>query len=75
MSERKIDRTIQYFDSHEEADEANRSFYRALSPQERLDLALELMAGLYEAHPRFERIYRTADLGECPVCSDWRLGI
>lgn len=75
MSRAKLSRELQFFDSHQEADKASQAYYAALSNQERLDLALELMSGFYETYPRFERIYRTAELGECPASRDWRLGI
>jgi hypothetical protein len=75
MTEKSIYRELQFCDTHEEADQINRDFYADLSPQERLDLALELMSGMYAAYPRFERIYRTTELGECPVSSDWGVGI
>ena len=69
------DRSFQSFDSHEEADKANQDFYDSLSCEEKLNIALELMQPYYEANPRLERIYRTAELGECPVSSDWGLGL
>lgn len=75
MGKGTIERTMMECDSHAEADAINLKFYRSLSPRERLDIALELMANFYETHPRFERIYRTAELGECPVSSDWGLGV
>ena len=75
MGEGKIARVIQGFDSHAEADQANFEYYRSLTPEQRIELALDLMAPYYEAYPRFQRIYRTAELGECPVTSDWRLGV
>ena len=66
---------FQEFDSHEEADQATRAYYASLTNSERLEIALDLMRPYYEAHPRFERVYRTTELGECPVSRDWRLGI
>lgn len=62
-------------ESFEEADRYNEAFYRSLTDDERLDIALELMRVYYEAYPRFERILRTADLGECPVSSDRWMGV
>ena len=58
------------FDSFEEADQASFEYYRSLSPNERIEVGLQMMQGLREAYPRLERIYRTAELGECPVSSD-----
>ena len=66
---------FQEFDSHEEADRASRLFYSSLSNDERIKLALKLMQPYYEAAPRFQRIFRTSDLGECPVSTDWRVGL
>jgi hypothetical protein len=48
---------LQTFDTHEQADEANIAFYRALSPDEKLDIGLELMKATYEGNPRLERVY------------------
>ena len=70
-----VEKVFQAFDSHAEADEANFRYYLNLSPNERLALGLELMRPYYEAYPRLERVYRTAELGECPVSSDWGLGL
>lgn len=69
------DKFFQAFDSHEEADKANREYYRSLTTQERLHIFLELMAPYYETFPRFERICRAVDLGECPVSSDRWMGV
>jgi len=70
-----VERVFQTFDSHQDADKATLEYYRSLTPQERIDIALDLMQSVYEAHPRFERIYRSYELGECPVSSDWRVGV
>lgn len=74
-SSQKLERILHSFDTFEEADAYDREFYRNLTPDERLEIALDLMRGLYEAYPRFERIYRTSELGECPVSRDWRVGL
>ncbi|MEZ4753577.1 MAG: hypothetical protein R3A13_04605 [Bdellovibrionota bacterium] len=71
----KIKKIFQSFSSHKAADEANCEYYKNLSNEERLEIALELMVPHYEANPRFERVYRTAELGECPVSSDWGMGL
>ena len=63
------------YDTHEEADNASKEYYASLSTTERLAVFLELMAPYYEAHPRLERIYRVAELGECPVSSDRWMGV
>jgi len=75
MAGPRLERVITSYDSHEDADRASARYYAALSPQQRLDLALELMQPIYEAHPRFERVYRVVELGACPVSSDWGGGL
>ena len=66
---------IQAFDTFEEADAANAEYYRNLTPDQRLQIALEMMSPFYASYPRLERVYRTAELGECPVSSDRWMGI
>lgn len=54
--------------SFAEAEESDDEFYRGLSPQERLDIALELgrrhRASLGEAAERFARVYRIVELAQ-----------
>jgi hypothetical protein len=69
-----MDKTFKSFDSFEDAEKADFDFYAALSGEERLQLALEIMAASYAAHPRLERVYRVVELSECPVLDSWRLG-
>jgi hypothetical protein len=69
-----VEKILQSFDSHEEADQANKDYYASLSNQDRIRISLELMASYYEAFPRLERIYRAVDLGECPVSADRWMG-
>lgn len=66
---------IAFFDSHAEADEANAEFYRSLSGDERIKIALQIMAPTYAAFPRFERVLRFVELGECPVSRDRWMGV
>jgi hypothetical protein len=40
----RTDKVVQRFRSHSEAGESDRAYYRSLSPQEQLDLLLELVA-------------------------------
>jgi len=57
---------LRVFSSFEEADEADHQYYASLSPQERLDVLLELVArhreSMGEAAERFERVYRVTEL-------------
>lgn len=54
------------FSSFEESDRADRQYYESLSPQERLDLLLELVArhveSLGEAGKGFARVHRVIEL-------------
>lgn len=57
-----MDRTVAKYASHEEADKATREYYRSLTPQQRVDILLELIE---QARPqndasneRLERVYR-----------------
>ena len=65
---------IIFFDSFEEVDKYNEEYYNGLTDDQRTELGLELMQPYYEAYPRLERIYRTAELGECPVSADRWMG-
>ena len=60
-------KTIRIFHSHEEADRADREYYESLTPQQRIDIMLELSARfretLGEAGERLERVYRITQLG------------
>lgn len=54
---------VQKFNSHQEADKADREYYRSLTPQQRLDLLLELVETYSDAPPQgFERVYRIIKL-------------
>jgi hypothetical protein len=57
---------IRIFSSFREAEQSDTAFYASLSPQERLDLLLEIVArhreSFGEAAERFERVYRVVEL-------------
>ena len=59
---------LRVFDSFEEAEEADHRYYASLTPRERVDLVLDLVARYWEskgeATGRLERIYRVVELGE-----------
>lgn len=61
-----MDRVVQIFRSFEEADEADDQFYADLTPEERLDMLLELVERhrrtLGEAASRLERVHRITEL-------------
>ena len=57
-----MEKVVRIFKSHEEADEADRQFYASLTPQQRMDMMVELLDFRgYEkigAPERLERVYR-----------------
>jgi hypothetical protein len=61
-----MDRVVQTFRSFEDADRADDQFYAELTPEERLDILLELVerhrSALGEAADRFERVHRIVEL-------------
>ena len=61
-----MERVVRKFRSHAESDEADRDFYLSRTPDERLDILLELIArfqdGLDETAKGFKRVYRVTKL-------------
>lgn len=57
---------LRTFSSFREAEEADRAFYASLSPEQRLEILLDLVArhreSMGEAAERLERVYRIAEL-------------
>lgn len=55
-----MERTVAKFSSHKAAEKANLEFYRSLTPQQRLDILLELIENSRRegdaAAERFERV-------------------
>lgn len=64
-----MDRVARVFRSFEDADGADDQFYADLTPEQRLDLLLELVerhrSALGEAAGRFERVHRIIELESC----------
>jgi hypothetical protein len=59
-----FDRTVRVFRNFKEAEEADRDFYRNLTPAERLQIWFELchFDRLDEPEQRLQRVYRIAPL-------------
>lgn len=60
-----MEKKIQKFSSFEEAEKAEREYYRSLTPQQRIEILLELIARYRsndESSERLERVYRIAKL-------------
>ena len=56
---------LRTFSSSQEAEEADTDYYASLTPQQRVDLLLDIIArhreSLGETAERFERVYRVVD--------------
>lgn len=63
-----VERVVRVFDSFDDADEADDQFYASLTPEERLDILLELVerhrSALGEAACRFEKVHRVIELSQ-----------
>ena len=63
-----MDRVVAKFSSFQEAERADREYYRSLTPQQRLDLLLELNEAFRKegdaASERLERVYRITELSQ-----------
>ena len=60
-----MEKVVRVFSSHEEADRADDEYYRSLTPQQRLDIFLEILwrgRTHDEAGERLERVYRIVKL-------------
>jgi hypothetical protein len=59
-------RNLQVFKSFAEAEQADTNYYASLTPQQRLDLQLEIIArhreALGQTDQRLERVYRVVKL-------------
>ncbi len=54
-----MEKVVQIFHSHAEADKADRDYYRSLTPQQRLDMAFLIHDQYYGARTqRLERVCR-----------------
>ena len=61
----QMERVIRRFDTHAEADAADRAYYRRLTPQQRLKILFDLVQLYREEHgcsERLERVYRIVEL-------------
>ena len=57
-----MEKVVAKFRSFEEAEKADREFYKKLTPQERLDILLELLS--HGSEQRLERIYRVTKFSQ-----------
>jgi hypothetical protein len=62
-----MEKTVRIFKSHQQADDADEEYFRGLTPQQRLDIFLELLwrgRNRDEAAERLERVYRIVELSQ-----------
>jgi hypothetical protein len=63
-----VDRVAHVFGSFEDADQADDQFYAALTPEDRIEMLLELIerhrSALGEAAHRFERVHQFVELSQ-----------
>ncbi len=62
-----MDNVVRIFGSHREADEADDEYFQSLTPQQRLDIFLEVLSRGRkgdEAAERLERVYRIIELSQ-----------
>ena len=62
-----MDRTVVIHRSFRDAEEADNAYYRQLTPEQRLDILLELTnpdPSDHEAQPRLERVCRIVELSQ-----------
>lgn len=70
-----MEKVLRQFDSHGEADKADRAYYKSLTVDQRLQHFLQMMEPVYAAHPRLQRIYRVIDRSQSPVRDGGWMGI
>lgn len=59
-----MEKVVQKFKNFEEADEADRAFYRSLTPEQRVQIAIDLHNTYYGVEKRLERVARVVKLEE-----------
>ena len=63
-----MEKVVRIFHSQEEADEADREFYRSLTPQQRMDIFVELQENTWPwgngAEQGLARVYRVVKRGK-----------
>ena len=62
-----IQRVARVFSSFEEAEASDREFYRSLTPQQRIEIQLELIRRYRQAHGISERLERVAGVIRRPA--------
>ena len=57
-----MEKVVRKFESHEEAERADREFYRSLTPKQRVEIALQLIDDYYGTEHRLEAVCRIVKL-------------
>ena len=60
-----MEKRVRKFKSHAEAEDADREYYRSLTPEQRMKILFQLIEeGRIEASEGFQRVYQVVKLGE-----------
>ena len=54
----EMEKVVRRFKTHAEADLADQAYYRSLTPEQRIDIVLQLIDDYYGPQPRLERVCR-----------------
>ncbi len=57
-----MDKVARWFNSHEGADKADREYRQSLTPQQRLEILLQLIENHYGPSKGIERVYTIVEL-------------
>ena len=57
---RKMEKVVQKFNSFEEAERANRAYYRSLTPKQRTEILIQMIDDYYGTEHRLERVPESA---------------
>ena len=62
-----MEKVVHIFHSFADAERAEIEYYRALTPEKRMEILFDLIANAHgdEIEQRSERVYRIVKLGEC----------
>jgi hypothetical protein len=59
-----MEKVVRKFKSHEDAERADREFYRSLTPNQRLNILMQMIDDCYGTEHRLEPVVRIKKLSE-----------
>ena len=57
-----MEKVVRKYKTHEDAERADREFYRSLTPRQRVEMALQIIDDFYGTEHRLERVCRVTKL-------------